>query len=890
MKKFLLRGLSLAIALAIPSALMAESVAHGYQMGDKNNKFGFISFKVSEFASPTMDKVNYDDYHVSAGECVNGIYYTYEVYPDVMGGVSAYCYKVRDAKTFEILKTVLYYDDTQRVVDMTYDYTTNTMYGLVEDAVNTSTLSASSLCVIDLETGDWHKVGSPGNLKAINGNGKEVDEALVTLAADASGNLYAMGEYRQFYKLNKLTGAAQQIGSQHSIATMNQFQSMAFDTEGVLYWAQCHPDYGYFLTIDPATGVPSYMAEDTNLDTKYENEASKLGDDAEVTGLYFEKALDSTAPAMVSNLSAALKKGTSNNVVINWTLPTVDLAGDEVNITAVKVFRFGESDAIATLAGDATSYEDVAPNGEMSYMIAAISGEKQGRPAVASVLAGADMLCPVSDLHASIEGSKVTVTWKAPTATYNGGYTDYDNISYIVWRIKGTDEAIIARDVKETSYVDELTVSGTYYYSVVPVSCGVEGYACDSETVTLEQQASIPYSTGFEDDGDGSLWSFENAEHSNASYGWSRQLGYAYQRYDGKYVQLKTGGTSDVCDDYMFSPAIEFQPGTYQLSYLVNGSVSSDTHSWSAYLADGASSSANHIVEIESHENEAVSSSWIENKATFTVKEAGTYRLAFHGNTTCAYATLKIDNLSIEAAPKELPYTCDFEGETDADDWTIINSNPEVARGCGWSIYTDKNSPNGPNVARFYTYGSSTLPFDDWMISPALEFPSEGTYKISYKANGASYDTHTWSIRLGKDMNGSESFTQVIASFEKTKFPSWSETYEHEFQVSEAGKYYIAFNGIGDSTYASLKIDNIMVMGKTDAVRSVNSDARGAFIDAAGNVIADSQIKSVDVYNTQGARVARLLGVGRVNVPAGLYIVVIRLADGSEITHKYLRR
>jgi hypothetical protein len=81
-----------------------------------------------------------------------------------------------------------------------------------------------------------------------------------------------------------------------------------------------------------------------------------------------------------------------------------------------------------------------------------------------------------------------------------------------------------------------------------------------------------------------------------------------------------------------------------------------------------------------------------------------------------------------------------------------------------------------------------------------------------------------------------------------------------------------------------------MVMGKTDAVLSVNSDARGAFIDAAGNVIADSQIKSVDVYNTQGARVARLSGVGRVNVPAGLYIVVIRLADGSEITHKYLRR
>ncbi|MDE7396097.1 MAG: hypothetical protein K2M98_00050, partial [Muribaculum sp.] len=347
-------GVSAALLAATFSA-NAESVAHGYQMGDKSGTFGFVSFPVSKHATPTLDQRNYGETHVSAGECVDGVYYTFEVYPDVMGGVSAINYRVRDAKTFEVLKHVEFYKDNRRVVDMTYDYTTNTMYALVEDAISTSSISRTSLNVVNLETGECTVVGSAGDLKAINGNGKEVDESLITLAADAAGKLYAMGEYRQFYTLDKLTGKATQIGTQHSIATTNQFQSMAFDTEGVLYWAQAHPDYGYFLTIDPTTGVPSYMAEDPNPDTKWENEGSKLGNDAEITALYFEKSLDTKAPAAPYDLKAAVGEKAPNTVTLSWTLPDKDLAGNAVSVSAVKVYRFGQPAAIATLGADATS-------------------------------------------------------------------------------------------------------------------------------------------------------------------------------------------------------------------------------------------------------------------------------------------------------------------------------------------------------------------------------------------------------------------------------------------------------------------------------------------------------------------------------------------------------
>ena len=89
-------------------------------------------------------------------------------------------------------------------------------------------------------------------------------------------------------------------------------------------------------------------------------------------------------------------------------------------------------------------------------MICALNGDKHGRGALAQVFAGADMLMPVGNLTASIANSEVNVAWTAPTATENGGYADFDNITYRVWRIKGNEEIMIAKDVAETSYTDVL--------------------------------------------------------------------------------------------------------------------------------------------------------------------------------------------------------------------------------------------------------------------------------------------------------------------------------------------------------------------------------------------------------------------------------------------------
>lgn len=864
MKKFLLSALA-AFFVAGTSAVHAESTAHGYQFGDESGQFGFIEFPISQHLTPTLVMRSFAETHVSAAEVVNGVYYSFEVYPDQFGGISAYSYVVRDAATFNKLRDdVIFFDEARRVVDMTFDYTTNTMFALVEDKSNTGEISTTSLNVIDLATGDCHRVGSAGDLKAINGNGKEVEEALITLAADAQGKLYAMGEYRQFYSLDKTTGAATKVSAaQHGIATAPQLQSMAFDPEGTLYWAQCHPDYGYFLTIDPATGVASYMAEDPNPDTKWKNEGSLLGANAQVTGLWFEKPLAGVVVAAPADVKADRVAGSANSFNITWTLPALDIKGEAVTPTGVAIYRLGTAEPIVTLPAGVSGYTVAnVPNGDQTFVVRAIADGAEGLPGFTTVFSGADALMPVNDLTATLDGSTVTLTWTAPTATYNGGYTDYDNITYRVWRIKGNEEEILTSDCKETSYTDELTAPGTYFYAVEPISCGVVGYAKDSNEVTLEAKtsASIPYFTGFEDDQDGTQWTMSSINYGNTSYGWSTQLGYAYQRFEGKFAQHKTSGAAFSPDDYLFSPAIHFEPGNYQLDYKVNGSVSSDAHTYNVYLAAGASASADVIAEIESVVEHKFESGWLDAEtSTFTVAEAGDYHLVFHVTTPTTYATLKLDNVSITAAPvpaATLPYACDFEEESDGDQWVITNTNPHVARTAGWVKATDKTSPHGSNIVQLFVYGVSEGEYDDWMVSPAISFDKVGSYTVTYAAYGKSYDTHKWAIRLGTDPADPTTFTQTVVQHDKAKFGNWQD-YTAEFTVTEPGTYHIGLHGQGCDTGTRLNLDNIRVAANSwDGVESIS---------------ADSERTPEGYYDLHGRRL---------NAPAA-GVTIIRYSDGT---------
>lgn len=169
----------------------ADTTAYGYLFNSKDGKRGFVSFDVAAPQTLNLPQRDFGDVHPIAGEFVDGKVYVYRAELDEMyGQITPYDWAIYDAETNK--KLDYHYTSGNRVVDMTYDYTTNTMYALVEDKSTSGEIAPTSLCVVDMNTGTYRIIGSPGELTAIDGNNKVAIDGLITLACDATGQLYAM--------------------------------------------------------------------------------------------------------------------------------------------------------------------------------------------------------------------------------------------------------------------------------------------------------------------------------------------------------------------------------------------------------------------------------------------------------------------------------------------------------------------------------------------------------------------------------------------------------------------------------------------------------------------------------------------------------------------------
>lgn len=820
-------------ALGITTAANAAGPqVYGYQMGDTNYRFGFISFPADNLAGLNVVQTASDDSYVGAGEYVDGKYYTFTVYYDAYfeGGVvtDKYCvYNVNaDGTQYTLDKEIDRYG-SMRVVDMAFDYTTNTMFAIGESKkADSGKIGTTELYIVDLENGTLSLVGGPGDITAQDGYGRTVHENIIALACNADGQLYGMGEYRQLYKLDKHTGLATATGTRHRIAVDNDYQSLAFTPDGKLYHAQKHPDYEYFMQIDPATGklYNPETGDEVTVDASFNNTGARFPKDPQVTGIYFKGfSVAGASPLAPEKLAAVLRSGTSSTVDLSWTLPASNYDGGDANITGVVIYRLGEAAPLATLDGTATTYTDnEAPDGDVVYYVAAVSGSQQGFPSLTTVFSGADVLNAVTNLKADLSGNTVTLTWNAPTSTVNGGYADYDNITYIINRVAGSTSETLADDVTDTTYQTELNQAGTYSFEVIPVTCGVQGLKATSNEVVIEKTSSIPYFSGFEDDEDGTLWTVINP--MDGQYGWSIELPpYTYQRYENKGAKFYTGGsTTFPADTWLVSPAIYMEPGVYSISYMALGG-SFDTHTFDVAIGTSATDAAGFTIPVASHSEEKIYNQEEGNvnyfqgyEHTFTIENAGDYHIGFHGVGNAIYATLRLDNVAVDkigdlpATGLTLPYATSFE-PTEENQWTFLNN--DNAPNQGWSVTKQSGvakAYDGEYYAQFKT--ASNYPLDAWIISPALDMPA-GKYVLSFVIDGSSYDTQTFDVALGTDASDSSSFSQILKSYVDEKLygeygaPYVAQTIE--FSVESDGTYYLGFCGKGNTSYATMKIDNL---------------------------------------------------------------------------------
>jgi hypothetical protein len=192
---------------------------------------------------------------ICAAEYVDGFIYGYTGNSDYE---SVNFVKLTSDRT-EVSKTPV---SKMLINDMTYDYSTKTMYALTVE-LNTE---ISTLNTVDLETGALTPVASLPS-----------SAYLFTLAADLNGQLYGVEYSGYMVTVDKTTGAQTPVGNTE--IQPDYLQSMTFDhNTGRLFWAM-HDDLydgldyrGRLVELDPETGAVTDLG--------------RIGNNAEIVGLY----------------------------------------------------------------------------------------------------------------------------------------------------------------------------------------------------------------------------------------------------------------------------------------------------------------------------------------------------------------------------------------------------------------------------------------------------------------------------------------------------------------------------------------------------------------------------------------------------------------------------
>jgi hypothetical protein len=240
----------------------------GYRIFDKNwqsmSERGAVSFELIEPAVVTPVSGYKDGNNtIFAGTYADGYIYAFSYDEDLR---PANFIKL-DSDWTEISKTAI----TGALSDMTYDYSTSTLYAASYDVETERPL----LQTVHPETGVLETV------TPITG----VDY-LYTIAADSNGKLYGVDLDGMLVLIDKATGLAAPVGNTN--ISPYYIQSMTFDhNTGRLFWAMCNTyEEGVLIELNPANGAVT--------------DWGILGGDAQVVALY--TVYDATPELLGANI------------------------------------------------------------------------------------------------------------------------------------------------------------------------------------------------------------------------------------------------------------------------------------------------------------------------------------------------------------------------------------------------------------------------------------------------------------------------------------------------------------------------------------------------------------------------------------------------------------
>ena len=515
---------------------------------------------------------------------------------------------------------------TNLINDMTYDWSTSTMY-----AISRVDETYSALYTISLTDARSTRIAT-------------LDRKFFTLAASYSGELYAISFAGDFCRINKTTGEVTVIGStgQHP----QKFQSMEFDhATRTLWWiastrvmnegGTIEVPESFVATINPATGAVTRHQE--------------FGDN-QLAGLYIPSfAAADNCPAPVIGATVTAAAGGEAQASLSWINPTKTFGGDVLKaITRVEIIRDGKTVGSVTSAqpGARSAYTDVIGGDKGSnhtWRIIVHNGNGPGAAVEVSAFVGRDVPAAVSAVNVEKLGPNAArVYWDAVTTGVNGGWTDAAGMLYDVVRNPGG--TTVARDLTATEWMEPgVETSGTWTYSVTAHNGIGTSAATVSDPVILGPKLGVPYVCDFDNLGQ---WTAvdrnENADGQPVGDGntWV-YYNLAWAKAAGAYIMT----SNNAADDWLVSNEMELEPATtykVTLRYLSQG-----THPLKVCLLKDGDVTAP-LQEITTLDLGKVNKTETKEFTFTTGENIGDCNFAFHDGAAKGNLYFLIDRLEIE--------------------------------------------------------------------------------------------------------------------------------------------------------------------------------------------------------------------------------------------------
>ncbi|WP_084546970.1 carboxypeptidase regulatory-like domain-containing protein [Barnesiella viscericola] len=547
-----------ALLLALPTNAQTESrEVYGWLRYDNYNQ---SDYGICKFTTDNAENIQsvwpYDPARVAcAGAYAEGFYYVY-LYETDGYNATPYSFNRINLATGESTQVADYRGMPFLFQDMTYDYSTQTMFATAYD----ENVYTAVLLKIDLTTGEATTVGEMGENK------------FMTLACSYEGQLYAIDiDYGDLWSIDKSTGAATSIGNTGERVSEDYLQTMEFDHEtNLLYWAGDN----FWGTVDTNTGAAQQI--------------SWLGNDAQVVGLYIPfKKTNADAPAEITDLTVTPGEQGALSAQLSWTNPATTFGGGSLTeLSRLEIYR--NDQLVHTIdnpiIGQKESWTDtqITEKGLQVYSLSAINSLGNSLTTAQAVFVGRDLpAAPAQPVVTRLDETSARISWQAPQSGINGGWIDASSLTYKITRQPGNQ--IIAGSISATEYIDNTIDSRDYYaYQIQAITPEGESPVVTTDKLVLGPALSVPYFCNFATDDQFALWSVIDANHDD--YSWKRETtmdaAYYYYNEDGE-----TGG-----DDWLISSPIHLEQGkSYRLRFKLQAYDSSYPEKVAVYLGTDAS-------------------------------------------------------------------------------------------------------------------------------------------------------------------------------------------------------------------------------------------------------------------------------------------------------------